>query len=53
MICALCGEPVEDEDQPETAALCNSCAAYLDAKFAPIGNLLSDIEPDTPLPNDD
>ena len=42
MKCELCGEPVEVEDQPEGAALCNSCAAYLNAKFAPLVELLTD-----------
>lgn len=42
MKCTLCGEPAEEPDQPAGAELCNSCAAYLDAKFAPVGDLLAD-----------
>lgn len=38
--CQLCNEAVEVADQPEGAELCNSCAAYLDAKFAPLSGLL-------------
>lgn len=40
--CALCNEPVEEPDQPDGAELCNSCAAYLDAKFAPLADVLCD-----------
>lgn len=40
--CQLCNEPVEEPDQPEGAELCNSCAAYLDAKFGPVVDDLTD-----------
>lgn len=40
--CALCNELVEEPDQPEDAALCNSCAAYLDMRFAPVAEILAD-----------
>lgn len=42
MNCALCREPVEDHEQPEGAELCHSCAAYLDARFGPVVDDLSD-----------
>lgn len=48
--CQLCGEPAEEPDQPEGAELCDDCAAYLDAKFGPIGDVLADIPPETELP---
>ena len=41
MKCVLCSEPVEEADQPEGAEICNSCAAYLDLKFAPVADLLA------------
>lgn len=44
MHCTLCGEPVEEPDQPEGVELCNSCVAYLDAKFAPLSEVLCDPE---------
>ena len=43
MRCQLCNEPVEEPDQPAGAELCNSCAAYLDAKFCGVGNALCDL----------
>ena len=43
MGCQLCNEPVEEPDQPAGAELCNSCAAYLDAKFCGVGNALCDL----------
>ena len=42
MQCALCGEPVEEPEQPDGAELCNQCARYLDARFSPVGDLLCD-----------
>jgi hypothetical protein len=41
--CQLCGEPIEEPDQPKGAELCNSCAAYLDAKFGPLGDVLAGV----------
>ena len=41
-LCVLCREPVEDEDQPEGAEVCNECARYLDARFGPLVNDLTD-----------
>ena len=51
-LCVLCREPVEDEDQPEGAEVCNKCARYLDAKFGNVGNVLADIVHDTQLPDE-
>ena len=56
MGCQLCNEPVEEPDQPEGAELCNSCAAYLDAKFGGVGNALCDLalaEPEAVTTDDD
>ena len=40
--CVFCREPVEESDQPEGVELCNACAADLDAKFAPLAEVLCD-----------
>lgn len=52
MKCALCGEPAEEPDQPEGAELCNSCAAYLDAKFGALSDVLCDPATYENLPDD-
>lgn len=51
-LCVLCREPVEDEDQPEGAEVCNECARYLDVRFGEVGNIIADIPPDA-LPDTD
>jgi hypothetical protein len=38
MKCALCGKPVESNDQPEKEALCNACAAQFDARLVDFVN---------------
>jgi hypothetical protein len=40
--CQLCGEACEEPEQVEGAELCNSCARYLDARFAPLDDVLCD-----------
>lgn len=41
-LCQLCNEPCEYQDQPEGAELCNACATYLDARFGPVVDDLTD-----------